>query len=105
MRSTKNYQIVFGIQDDILIVGYDADGKVNDNILSLVMQTYQKENVKLNKDKCHFRCMRVPIYSDIISRYGVQLDPKNCMCICSNMLTLTNRKELPSFLGIMNYLG
>ena len=33
-------------------------------------------NLKLNKDKCHFRCTSVPFIGEVISRPGVQPDPQ-----------------------------
>ena len=48
-RTLKDVPNVFSISDDILVEGYDFDGKVHDNIL----QICRKVNLKLNKDKCH----------------------------------------------------
>ena len=53
----KDLHKVFGITDDILIVGYDADGRDLERILRQVMLICHQENSKLNKNKCHFRCM------------------------------------------------
>ena len=62
--------------DDILIVGYDADGKDHDRILRQVIQVGHQENLKLNKNKCHFRCTKIAFLGEMISRDGVQTDPK-----------------------------
>ena len=48
---------VFGIADDILVIGYDKDGTDHDKAVYNVIRQYQDVNLKLNKDKCHFRCM------------------------------------------------
>ena len=40
---------VFGITDDILIVGYDPDGRYHDRMLRSVMQICFKETLKLTK--------------------------------------------------------
>ena len=34
----------------------------------------QTSKLKLNKDKCHFRCTSVPFFGEIISRHGVKPD-------------------------------
>ena len=47
---------VLTIADDILIVKYDVDGKDHNNKLLRVPQICRQINLKLNKDKCHFRC-------------------------------------------------
>ena len=66
---------MFGIADDILIVGYNAEGKGHNRAVRSVIQTCHKGNLTLNKNKCHFRCSRVPFFGAIIFRCGVQPDP------------------------------
>ena len=99
----KELRNVFGIVHDILIVGYDADGKDFNRMLRWVMQICHKENFKLNKDICHFRCTQHShIFGDIISGCSILLD----LCklhACIDMLSPTHKKELQSFLGIVNY--
>ena len=51
----KDLPNVIGIGDDILVAGYNSDGKDNDETLWWVIQTCRDVNLKLNKDKCHFR--------------------------------------------------
>ena len=58
----------FGITGNIYIVDYDYDGKGHDRTLRPVMQICYQQNLKLNKNKCHFRCMRVPFVGKIISK-------------------------------------
>ena len=40
--------------DDILIIGYDNDGTDHNETVCKVLQRCIE--VKLNKEKCHFRC-------------------------------------------------
>ena len=72
----KELTNVFGIADDILDVGYEANGKNHDETLQKVLQICRQVNLKLNKDKCHFRCTSVPFFSEIISQHGVKPDPQ-----------------------------
>ena len=65
---------VFGIVDDILVAGYEADGKDHDKTVWRVFQRCGQVNVKLNKDKCHFRCTSVPFFGEMISQNGVKPD-------------------------------
>ena len=58
----KDLPNAFGIADDTLVVGYDVDGKDHNNSLVRVLQICRQENLKLNKDKCHFRCTSVPFW-------------------------------------------
>ena len=66
---------VLGITDDILVVGYETDGKDHDETLQKVLKTCRQVNLKLNKDKCHFKCTLVPYFGEIMSRHGVKPDP------------------------------
>ena len=52
----KDMPNVFGIADDILVIGYDKDGADHDEAVYKVLWQCQYVNLKLNKDKCHFRC-------------------------------------------------
>ena len=66
---------VFGIADDILVVGYDDGGRDYDETVCKVLQRCCKVNLKLNKGKCHFRCISIPFFGEVISSNGVQPDP------------------------------
>ena len=70
----KKLPNVFGIADDILVVGYDSDSKDHDKMLWQVLQICRNVNLKLNKDKCHFRCTSVPFFGEMNSWHGVQPD-------------------------------
>ena len=48
----KNLPNVFGIADDMLVVGYDTNRKDHDVMLQQVLQICRQVNLKLNKDKC-----------------------------------------------------
>ena len=52
----KELPNVFGIADDILIVGYDDNDRDHDTTLWRVLLIYGGVNLNLNKNKCHFRC-------------------------------------------------
>ena len=56
MKFFKDMPNVFGIADDILVIGYDKDGTHHDKAVCKVLRWRQDVNLKLNKDKCHFRC-------------------------------------------------
>ena len=64
----------------------------------------QKENLKLNKDNCHLRCIFIPFFGEIISRQGVNQNPFKFYALTGKPPAKT-KKELQSFLSIMNYLS
>ena len=74
MRYFKHLHNVFCIPDDILVAGYDRDGEDHDDTLQRVLQTCRQVNLKLNKDKCHFRCTQVAFFGEVIFRNGVKPD-------------------------------
>ena len=55
---------VFDIADDILVIGYDKDGTDHNRTVYKVLRCCQDVNLKLNKDKCHFRCTSIPFFGD-----------------------------------------
>ena len=95
---------VFGIADDILVIGYKKDGADHDEAVYSVLEQCQDVNLKLNKDKCHFRCTLIPFFGEVELREGIQPDPQNVRAL-TKMLAPKNKWELQSFLGIINYLG
>ena len=95
---------VFGIADDISVIGYDKDGADHDEAVYKVLKQCQDVNLKLNKEKYHFRCTLIPFFGEVISRQGVIPDPQKVKALME-MLAPKNKKELQAFLGIINYLN
>ena len=65
---------VFGIADDILVVGYEDDGRDHNETVQKGLQRCREVNLKLNKDECHFRYTSVPFLRQVILRNRVQPD-------------------------------
>ena len=84
---------VFGIADDILVIGYDKDGTDNDKAVYSVLRQCQDVNLKLNKDKCHFRCTSMPYFGEVVSREGIQPDPQKIRPL-TKMPVPKNKREL-----------
>ena len=95
---------VFSIGDDILVIGYDKDRTDHDEAVYKVLRQCQDVNLKLNKDKYHFRCMSMPLFGEVVSREGTQPDPQKIRAL-TKMPAPKNKKELKAFLGIINYLS
>ena len=49
----KGMPNVFGIIDDILVVGYEDNGRDYDDTVQKVLPGCRNVNLKLNKDKCY----------------------------------------------------
>ena len=95
---------VFGIAEDILVIRYDKDGTDHEKAVYNVLRQCQDVNLKVNKDRCHFRCISIPFFGKVVSREGVQPDPQKIRALIE-MLGPKNKRELQPFIGIVNYLG
>ena len=61
--------------DDILIVGFNDQGNDHEETLNRVLLMCRQATLKLNKDKCLFRCTSsIPLFGRVISRQGVIMD-------------------------------
>ena len=60
--------------------------------------------MKLNIEKCHFRCTSIPFFGEVILRRRVQPDPQKIKAL-TDMPAPNNKKGFQAFLGIINYLG
>ena len=67
---------VFGIAEGFPVIGYDKDRADHDEAVYSVLEWCQDVKLKLNKDKCHFRCMSISFFGKVVSRKGVQSDPQ-----------------------------
>ena len=87
-----------------MVIGYDKNGADHDAVVYKVLQRCEEVNLKLNKEKCHFRCTSIPFFGEVILRRRVQLDPQNIKAL-TDIPVPNNKKELQACLGIINYLG
>ena len=51
----------------ILVIGYNKDGADHNEAVYHVLKWCQDVNLKLNKDKCHFRCRSIPFLGEVVS--------------------------------------
>ena len=57
--------IIFSIADDFPIAGYDKQGKDNDETHDKICRIARQPNLKLNKEKCLFRCTSIPFFGKV----------------------------------------
>ena len=55
-------QNIFSIADDILIAGFNVQGKDHDATLDKVLRVCRQTNLKIKKDKPLFRCTSIPFF-------------------------------------------
>ena len=74
----KELSNLSGIADDILVVGYDSSGTHHDKTLHGELQICRKENMKLNKEKCHSRGTSVPYFARLFPGMVSDQIQENC---------------------------
>jgi hypothetical protein len=88
--------------DDILV--YAETIEQHDKILRELFQRLLAAGIRLNKKKSSIRQKAVKFIGFYISQGKVRIDPERIEAI-QQFGTPKNRKELQSFLGMVNYLG
>ena len=62
--------------DDILVIGYDEDGTDHNEMVCKVLKRCKEVNLRLNNEKCHFRCTSIPFFGEVLLRREVQPNPQ-----------------------------
>ena len=93
---------VIGIHDDMVIFGVDQQD--HDANLINCLNVCQKEGLVLNSKKLELRRERVTFFGAEYSTQGMHPDPKKVQGI-TEMTAPTDKQQLQSFLGMVNYMG
>ena len=88
---------VFGIGDTILVIGCNKDGTDHNEAVYKVLKWCQDVNLKLNKEKCHFRCMSIPFFGEVVSRQGIQPDPQKVRALTELLVQKKTKKNCRPF--------
>ena len=91
------------IADDIPIAGINELGRYHDATLDKVLGICRGSTWRFNEDKCLFWCTSIPYFGEIVLHFGVSPDPRKVQAL-TNLPPARSKKELQSFLGILNYL-
>lgn len=97
-----NIRDVVCIKDDILIAAETQEQ--HDTAIQNVFKACRQHNVKLNSDKCYFDQAKVELFEHILSAEGVAPDPSKVSAI-KELKAPTNKQELQSLLGLVQYLS
>ena len=95
---------VFGIADDLVIAGWDTDGRDHDETLKLVLERARQKHARFNDEKMVVRCKSIPFFGHVIGENGISPDPAKIAAV-QQMSRPTDVKSLLSFLGMVNYLN
>ena len=69
-----------------------------------MLQKCSQVNLKLNKDKCHFRCTSAPFFGETICWHGVKPDPPKIKALIE-MPSPKNKKKTPGYSEYKQFLG
>ena len=92
------------IADDIIIVGYKANHSDHDTAFTQLLQTARENNVKLNFEKLQYKQTQVDFFGETYTTDGRKPSSDKVQAI-TNMPQPVNKKELQSFIGMVNYLS
>ena len=107
----RKHDTIFGnlpqvacIADDIIVVGYKDDHSDHDEAFSRLLHTARINNVKLNYDKLQYKQTQVDFFGETYTTDGCRPSSDKVQAI-SCMPQSLNKKELQSFIGMVNYLS
>ena len=92
------------IADDIMIVAYKPDHSDHDQTFTTLLQAAKKCNVKLNYDKLQYKQKEVELFEESYSTSNHKLIKDNMSAVTS-MPSLTNKTQVQSFIGMLNYIA
>ena len=95
---------VISIADDFMIVGYKPDHSDHDQAFTTLLPTAKQCNVKLKYDKLQYKQNEVEFFGEIYTTSGHKPSKDNVAAITS-MPSPTNKKQVQSFIGMINYLA
>ena len=100
----NDIELETGIADDMVIFGYEEDGRDHDTAFEKVMQRARENGIKFNPDKCILRCTALPFFGQLNTRLGQKPDPEKVETIKEYPVP-TTKEEIHSFVGFANYLA
>ena len=99
----KTEQVII-IADDIMIVGYKPDHSDHDQTFPNLLQAAKECNIKLNYDKLQYSKNEVQFFGETYTRNRCK-PSKDKVAEITSMPSPTNRKQVQSFTGMINYLA
>ena len=93
-------KICFNYIDDIIVYSRTFNEHLQD--LQTIFTRLLQYNLKLNPKKCHFARKSIHFLGHVLSADGISPDPSKILVV-QNHPTPQDKKELKSFLGLVNY--
>ena len=95
---------VIVIADDIMVVGNQPSHRDHDVALTNLLETARKSNIHLNYDKLAYKKTEVEFFGETYTTDGCKPAQSKVSAIVE-MPPPTNKKQVQSFIGMVNYLS
>ena len=95
---------VIVLADDIMVVGKHHNHRDHDIALTTLLKTARKCNVRLNFDKLQYKKMEVDFFGETYTTSGHKPAQSKVSAI-TEMPAPTCKKQVQSFIGMVNYLS
>ena len=91
------------IADNVMVIRKNYNHKDHDLAFTTLLQTARRCNIKLNYDKLKFKCTEVNFYGKTYTTHACK-PAQNRITAIIKMPPPTSKKEVHSFIGMVNYL-
>ena len=95
---------VIVIADDIMVVGNQPNHRDHDVALTNLLETARKSNIHLNYDKLAYKKTEVEFFGETYTTNGCK-PAQSKVSVIVEMPPPTNKKQVQSFIGMVNYLS
>ena len=92
------------IADDIMIVGCKPDHINHDQAFTNLLKAAKECNIKLNNENLQHKQNEVELFGENYTTSGHK-PSKDKVAAITSMPSLTNKKQVQSFIGMINYLA
>ena len=92
------------IADDFMIVGYKPNHSNHDQAFTTLLQTAKQCNLKLNYEKLQYKQNEVEFFGETYTTSGLK-PSKDKVATITSIPSPTNKKQVQSFIGMVNYLA
>ena len=99
-----NIKRVIVIADDIMIVGKKPNYSNHDQALETLLEIARRYNVWLNYEKSQCKKQEIDCFGKMYTTSGCKPD-KNKVTAITKIPAPTNKKQVQSFIGMINYLS
>ena len=92
------------IADDIMVIRYQQNHRDHDIALTNLLETARRSNIHLNYDKLHYKATEVDVFGETYTTDGHK-PAQNKISVITEMPPPTCKKQVQSFIGMINYLS